>query len=140
MKAKYLFKGLIKSLPGIELIYQFNRSTGGTINARYCYSIWLRHLILAYQNGLDSNPEQIVELGPGDSLGTGFAALISGVKKYYAIDVKKYGNALNNLKIFDELILLFNKKSAIPDNIEFPQMKPLLSDYSFPEGILLKIL
>lgn len=49
----YLLKGIIKSMTGIELIYQFNESTGGTINARYCYSIWLRHLLFAYHNAFN---------------------------------------------------------------------------------------
>lgn len=136
MKVKYLFKGFIKSVPGIELIYRFNRSTGGTDNSRYCYSVWLRHLILAYQNGLNFIPENVVELGPGDSLGTGFAALISGANKYYAIDVKKYGNAQLNLKIFNELVLLFKQKTPVPNETEFPHIKPRLNDYNFPDYLL----
>lgn len=135
MKAKYLLKGMIKSIPGIDYIYHFNKKTGGSSSARYCYSVWLRHLILAYQNGLNSVPKIIVELGPGDSLGTGLAALISGSEKYYALDVKKYSDVSENLKIFDELVILFKQKAEIPNADEFFRLRPFLEDYSFPTNI-----
>jgi SAM-dependent methyltransferase len=132
MKTLHLLKGLIKSIPGIEFLYRFNKSTGGSNSARYCYGVWLRHLSYAYKSGLSSVPEKVAELGPGDSFGTGMAALISGTKKYYAIDVVQYSNTDTNLQIFDELVSLFRQKAAIPDEKEFPKVRPLLDDYSFP--------
>ena len=112
MKAKYLLKGIIKSIPGIEHIYNFHKHTGGSCNARYCYVVWLTHLTYAFQNGVTKIPKHIVELGPGDTLGTGFAALITGADKYYALDIVRYTNVEESLKIFDELVLLF--KNSIP--------------------------
>lgn len=54
----------------------FHRGTGGTCSARYCYAVWLRHLVLAAEHGLlDRPPRRVVEIGPGDSLGTGIAAI-----------------------------------------------------------------
>lgn len=136
MKAKYLVKGIVKSIPGIEFLYKFHKSTGGTCSARYCYSVWLRHLSYAYQNGIHAVPEKVAELGPGDSLGTGLAALISGAKKYYALDIVDYSNtAEENLKIFDELVVLFKEKTPIPGPQEFPLVKPLLDNYDFPAHI-----
>ena len=128
-------KGIIKSIPGVEYVYNFNKSTGGTCSSRYCYSVWLRHLIYAYENGLTSVPKIVAELGPGDSLGTGLAALISGSEKYYALDVKRYSNIEENLKIFDELVFLFKRKTKIPEKPEFPLIRPILDNYSFPEDI-----
>ena len=52
--------------------------TGGTDSARYCYTIWLRHLSILYKNGFTKIPDTIAELGPGDSIGTGLAGLLSG--------------------------------------------------------------
>ncbi len=132
MKVKYLLKGIVKSLPGIEYVYSFNKHTGGSSNARYCYSVWMRHLIYAFQNGVRNIPKIVVELGPGDSLGTGFAALLSGAEKYYALDVKKYGNVKENLKIFEELVVLFRKRADVPGVADFPKIRPLLANYSFP--------
>lgn len=136
MKLKYLIKGIIKSIPGIEHIYNFHTNTGGTNSARYCYSVWQRHLIHVYENGLHSYPEKIAELGPGDSLGIGLSALISGADKYFALDIIKYTNAEVNLKIFDELVVLFKNKTPIPDDREFPLIKPMLENYDFPAHIL----
>ncbi|HTE25973.1 methyltransferase domain-containing protein [Flavitalea sp.] len=136
MKAKYLIKGILKSIPGIEYFYEFNKHTGGTSNARYCYSVWLRHLTYAFQNGLTSIPKTVAELGPGDSLGTGIAALFSGVEKYLALDIKYYANQRQNLKIFDEILELFALRTNIPGENEFPRLRPLLEDYSFPFHIL----
>ena len=74
MKVKHLIKGVVKSLPGIDIVYNFHQNTGGTDSVRYCYSVWLRHLVLAYENGYKKIPERVAELGPGDSLGIGLSA------------------------------------------------------------------
>ena len=135
MKAKYLLKGIIRNIPGIKSIRNLPESTGGTCDARYCYSVWLRHLILAHENGFRSIPKALAEFGPGDSLGIGISALISGTEKYYALDVVKYSNVDVNIKIFDDLVNLFKEKTPVPDHKEFPQLKPFLKDYSFPKQI-----
>ncbi len=135
MKAKYLFKGIFKSIPGIEHIYNFHKSTGGTNNARYCYSVWMRHLLAAQENGMKGIPERIAELGPGDSLGIGLSALISGAEQYYALDVVRYTNTSCNLEIFDELVKLFRAKTPIPPESEFPNLRPPLKQHAFPAQI-----
>lgn len=135
MKSKYLIKGIIKSIPGIEYVYQFNKRTGGSSSARYCYSVWLRHLIFAFENGMTEVPKVIAELGPGDSLGVGIAALISGTEKYYALDVKRYNSYIYNLDIFDQLVSLFRQRSDIPNESEFPRIRPFLDSYKFPRQI-----
>lgn len=136
MKTKYLLKGIVKSIPGIEYIYNFHKNTGGSCNARYCYAVWLTHLSYAFQNGTTEIPKHVVELGPGDSLGTGLASLITGAEKYYALDIVRYTNAEESLKIFDELVLLFKNKTPIPSEVEFPLIRPLLNSYDFPHYLL----
>lgn len=136
MKITRFIKATIGSIPGIEHAYNFHKASGGsTSNARYCYSVWLRHLIIAYENGLGTVPKKIAELGPGDSLGIGISALICGAEQYLALDVIKYSNAEINLKIFDDLVKLFQQKSPIPDEKEFPKLNPPLKNYDFPEKI-----
>ena len=78
----------------------------------------------------------VAELGPGNSLGTGLAALISGANTYYALDVVKRANHSLNVAIFDDLITLFDNQEKIPGENEFPDIKPYLESYEFPEDIL----
>lgn len=89
-----------------------------------------------HKNGLTHIPNKIAEFGPGDSIGIGLCAMLSGCNEYYALDVVKYTNLSRNLKIYDELVTMFKAKEKIPDNIEFPKIKPDLDDYSFPHHIL----
>ena len=91
---------------------------------------------MLHKNGLSTNPEVIAELGPGDSLGIGLAALISGADKYYTLDIKKYATNKNNIKVFDELVNLFIKREKIPNEAEFPYIKPFLESCEFPQHIL----
>lgn len=128
-----LIKGLIKHLPYIKNIL-VNR-TGGTIESRYCYSVWMRHL--RNLGTVDSKlPCVVAELGPGDSLGIGLAALLSGCKKLYAFDIVKYWDSERNLIIFDELVELFKNRADIPNQSEYPLVEPVLDDYNFPSDLL----
>jgi hypothetical protein len=130
-----IIKGIATFIPFIK--GKSEQSTGGTSSARYCYSVWLRHLIYAKNNGyLKKKINTIAELGPGDSLGVGIAALLSGIDKYYAFDTLDYTNIEKNLQIFDELIILFNNKTDIPNEDEFPKLSPNLKSNKFPIDIL----
>lgn len=111
-------------------------STGGTNNARYCYSVWLRHLHYYSIYSGKKVPKVVSELGPGDSLGIGLSALLSGAENYYAFDIQHYFDGKKNVKIFDELVRLFKNRSEIPDGSEFPNVAPVLPSYSFPSKVL----
>lgn len=71
----------------------------------------------------------MAELGPGDSLGIGLAALISGTARYHALDVFEYANIERNIRIFEELVELFRRREKIlvDDESDF---------YDFPSHIL----
>jgi len=112
------------------------KGTGGTVSARYCYSVWLRHLVLTYRNNFRCYPKVVAELGPGDSLGIGLAALISGSEKYFALDVVRHADIKRNESIFEELVDLFKGREPIPGNEEFPRVKPLIDCYDFPHDLL----
>jgi len=126
-------KGIVKHIPGVKKLY--HKTTGGTIESRYCYSVWMRHL-KNWNTVYSEIPEIIAELGPGDSLGIGLAALLSGSKQIHVLDVVKYWDTKRNLQIFDELIDLYRNKTSIPNNEEYPKVRPELDNYSFPSDII----
>lgn len=133
MKLKHLAFGMATFVPGVNRLRI--RGTGGTDSARYCYSVWLRHVVMARSSGLNPYPKIVAELGPGDSLGIGLAALISGCDKYVALDVVEHANTKINTRIFDELITLFMNRTPIPGEDEFPKVEPYLERYEFPADI-----
>jgi hypothetical protein len=134
IKPKALATGLASFVPGVRRFMV--RGTGGTGSARYCYTVWMRHLVKAETAGIPTVHSCVAELGPGDSLGTGLAALLSGASRYVALDAKSHANPEQNLTIFQELVELFRRREPIPGNEEFPLVRPNLQDYSFPARIL----
>lgn len=134
MKFKKVAAGLATYVPGLR--NRHIKGTGGTASPRYCYSIWLRHLVMARENGLDTAPAIVAELGPGDSIGIGLAALLTGAEKYYALDVVEHADIGGNLAVFDGLVALFRGRSGIPGTDEWPNIKPLIDDLGFPAAIL----
>jgi len=112
--------------------------SGGTYLAEYCYSVWLRHLVCLRKSGLLHHVKEIskvAEIGPGDSLGVGLAALLSGVKEYYAFDVIKHANLEENLKKNGEVFRLFKEREDIPHGERFRSTRPVLENYQFPNDI-----
>lgn len=129
-----MIKGAVSLLPGIMKVLPL-KGTGGTNDAYYCYQVWLKHMALLWEQGLTCMPETIAELGPGDSIGTGLAAMLSGVNHYYALDMSRYANSDSNLKIFQELLELFRNRTGLPDG-GWPCINKLLDDNHFPSHIL----
>jgi SAM-dependent methyltransferase len=129
---------VIRFVGGVTL-----RNTIGTLkeqepsdSARYSYSVWLRHLVRLYQNGIHEIPEKVIEFGPGNSLGTGLCALLSGTKQYRAFDAFKHVGIQKNTALFEEIIKLFEMRAGIPDETEFPHIHPKLDSYDFPAQIV----
>ncbi len=137
MKIRQILHGLATLIPGVVPI--FGRGGGGTKSARYCYSVWLRHLVATFESGLWNNPQSVAELGPGDSLGVGLAALVSGVETYDAFDVVKHAQVKRNEATLDEIIVLFRQRAGIPGEEELPEVKPRLASYAFPGHILTEV-
>jgi SAM-dependent methyltransferase len=132
-KIPAIIKGIAKKLLQHR---KYSDKTGGTNSSRYCYATWMRHLVFAHQNGVSCKSGTIAELGPGDSMGIGLTALLTGFDRYYALDVYKYWDADRNLRIFDELVSLLKKRTPIPNDNEFPRLSPSLNNYEFPAHIL----
>jgi SAM-dependent methyltransferase len=121
-------------VPGVNRVRA--KGTGGTDSARYCYSVWLRHMTMAISCGESVSPKVVAELGPGDSLGIGLAALISGAERYYAFDIVEHVDPEQNVAIFDELVTLFKNREDIPGEQELPGVYPQLDSYDFPSDVL----
>ena len=134
IKPRALAGGIASMLPGIRAFTC--RGSGGTCSGRYCYSVWLRHLVRAHESGLRTSFQSVAELGPGDSIGMGLAAILSGADRYIALDIKAHADPETNSKILDEVLALFQARAPIPDDAEFPMMQPKLARYDFPRDLL----
>lgn len=134
MKLRPFIRGIISYIPFLKRILK-KRGTGGSNSARYCYSVWMRHLNFLYEFGMKKMPEKIGELGPGDSLGVGLAAMLSGVKEYYALDTTRHADLNTNVGVLNDLVDLYKKQERIPDLDEFPEIRPYLNNYDFPKKV-----
>lgn len=114
----------------------YNRSEGRTLSARYCYSVFLRHLVMLDRAGAPTDPRVVAEIGPGASIGAGLAALLAGADTYYGFDIKAYHHGARTAAVFDDLVALLSARAPVPDEQELPNIKPVLDDHRFPGHIL----
>lgn len=120
----------------VPWLYDARRgTTGGTSSARYCYAVWLRHLIGMRSRGLPGGFQSVAELGPGDSLGIGLAALLSGARRLQAFDVVQYASPAANQEVLDGLLDLFRARADVPGEVEFPQLFPGIDTSGFPHHL-----
>ena len=130
-------KGQLYRVPGYAALVNVSRRFRPRLaTARYCYSVWLRHLVAAHENGLEPKLRVVLELGPGDSIGAGLAALLSSAERYVVVDWVRYTNVADNLDVLEELLTLFRNQSPIPDDDEFPRIYPKLRSYAFPTDLI----
>ena len=127
--------GVLTFIPGVYKWRASKLGSGGSYSPRYCYTVWIRHIVLAHKSNLNYCPNVVAELGPGDSLGVGIMALLLGSNKYIACDVVEFSNVKKNLIILEKLLVMLRNREPIPDDIEFPRVIPKLDDYSFPHDI-----
>jgi SAM-dependent methyltransferase len=135
-KIPEMVKGGLTWLPVVNAWRRRRASTGGTDSARYCYSVWLRHLVLLAQHGFHINQASVGELGPGDSIGTGLVALLCGANHYVGLDVVPFSAHANLPHILGELTKLYEQREPIPDHKEFPNVRPILPCYDFPAFVI----
>lgn len=118
-------------MPGLPRL--LGRCSGHTRSALYCYGVWMRHLSYVLEHGSTAVPRVVAELGPGPSLGTLLAALLSGAHRGYAFDVTAHADsASRNKRVLDELCSLFQEQAPIPDEKVLPGVLPMLADYRCP--------
>jgi hypothetical protein len=133
MNPRLLVGGLKSYLPSRLSKYT---GTGGTTTGAYCYSIWMRHLSIIDRYVHPFRPRVVVELGPGDSIGLGLVALLTGADTYYGLDVLEHARVQTNERVLDELVDLVGRRAPIPDGGPSSRVLPRLPSYSYPAGLL----
>ena len=135
-KTPQILKGLVSSVPIFDGWRLSRAATGGSDSARYCYSVWLRHLSILGLHGFRVQGAKVGELGPGDSIGVGLAALLSGGSSYVGLDIVPFSAKANLQNIFRDLIGMYAAHEAIPNHREFPGIRPTLDSYAFPHHLV----
>lgn len=131
------FRGVYKLLlsnSSVARKYLRNSKAVGA-NSSYCYKVWLKQL--NYWSTVNEKvPKIVVEIGPGNSLGVGLAALISGSDKLYALERTQFWNIETNIRVFDELVEIFREEYKSKPLKLYSDEKN--SDINFPSDILNK--
>ena len=129
MSTSRLLLGGIKSFLPARSTYSMRSST---VDARYGYALWLRHVLAIYEQGVTGPFNSVVELGPGNSVATAVCAVLSGARSYTGIDVLDHLARDQAKRVFEEIYQLLQDQSPIPGNDAFPNLCPRPSSLSFP--------
>jgi len=131
-----LVKGMLTYLPGVKsaLDNKKLKSRHSSSHAEFCYTLWLSILRLFDENGIQTNFDEIGEIGTGGSLGVGICALLTGSRKFYALETAQTFDKNLNLEILDELIILFKNHTKIPD--KYKQLNVKVKNRDFPKELI----
>jgi hypothetical protein len=116
-------------------LHTSEKGVSGRPTGAYCYSVWMRHLSLITRAVPSFRPRCVVELGPGETLGVGCAALLSGAEQYVGLDLAVRADPRHDVQVLDELVELYAHRAPIPDERVFPHLLPKLPAYNFPNRL-----
>ena len=94
------FRPLMRKYPWVQAhltkrarrLRQDADETGGTSEAAYCLFVWHHHQGFIRKHFPDFRPSHVLEFGPGDTVGVGLSALMSGAQTYTGVDAHRYLN------------------------------------------------
>ena len=135
-KVPHILKGMLTYVPVLNAWRVHHGATGGSGSQRYCYAVWLRHLVTLDRFGFNVKDASVGELGPGDSIGAGLAALLSGASQYVGLDIVPFSAKANLTHILMELAKMYEAREPIPGHTEFPRIRPRLASYEFPDRLV----
>jgi len=133
-----IIKGILTYIPlfeRIRLIKKKNSKHSGS-NALFCYTIWLSILIYLKKNNANKI-YRIGELGTGGAIGIGICAMLTGMNKYYVLDIEGSYNIENNLKLLADLVTLFKKETPIIR--KFKQLNLTVDNNAFPRNLIMPL-
>lgn len=113
-----------------------SHTPGGTIAAEHCYSAFFRHYRHLEAAGVAGVPAVVAELGPGNSLGMGFCALLAGARRYHALDVMDHTDPDTDLAIFDRLVAMLRRREEIPHRPPYDTTFPFLDRHELPASVV----
>jgi SAM-dependent methyltransferase len=134
MRLRPLIKGIVTFVPGSQWLLPKAKASRHP-PPEYYYGVWLKHIALLRAHGLDDNPRSVAELGPGDALGLGISALLSGVQRYHALDVVAHADLRENLAAFEAILALLRRRAGRPSK-GWPDFDSLLDARLFPSQSL----
>lgn len=120
---------------GLLVASHRNAYWSAKIEASYPYGNWLKHLVLLTAHGMSTLPKTVGEFGPGDSLGVGLSALLSGARRYCAFDVADFTQRENDLMLLEQLAQMLRARAPRPHK-GFPDFDEHLDSSLFPHQIL----
>lgn len=128
-KTRSMLGGLKSLLPFIGDY----KGTGGTAKWEYCVAVWLRHVGMLLERNVPVNPGTIVEVGPGDSVGLGVCAVMSGVEQYIGVDVVEHVDWARSASHVTSIAKAFRERAPVPVHAALDRVLPPLKDREFPE-------
>ena len=130
-----LAKGAATYVPGLYAMLRQRRMLLEGVTAEYSYGLWFKHFSRYHKLTGRGTPEVVAELGPGDTLGTGIAALLSGASRYVGADTLPFANVEETATVGSRLPSLFHARHA-PEVRGFPDYRDALDERGFLSAVL----
>ena len=128
-------KGAATHLPFAYSLFGQKRMTAGGVAANYCYGVWFKHLLLLNEIARCGVPGVVAELGPGDTVGVGVVALLSGAQRYIGVDARPFAATGANIAIAASLVRMFQDREPLNPS-GWPDFRHLLDSDGFPSTLL----
>jgi SAM-dependent methyltransferase len=128
IRLKPLLGGIATSIVP-SLADKLGRRNQPCVTAEYYYTVWMRHVCTAAHFHSWNAPNTVLEIGPGNALGTGMAALLSGVQRYIAYDATPLLSASFEAQLWQDLIALFRQQKP------FAESDRIVPSTSFPRQL-----